>query len=327
MRIWHYVTVMASLVLVFVGLILWLSMPGRTYSQEDSIISPLPKHLTMTENNQVRILDFFQPLIEHFTGSDEETLAYTSKAALMYDLDTNKTLFEKNATQRLPMASLTKIMTAIIALENPYPGDTYYVDTTHMVGEDSMGLTPGETVSLEELMYGLMLPSGNDASEVLASHFPGGRQEFLLAMNEKAVALGLEDTRFSNPSGLQGDGEQYTTAHDLLVITKYAIDRFPLFREVVSTYQYEIPATETHKYFFLENATNLISTYPGVKGVKTGFTPEAGLCLVTYLEYDNHRVVGILLNSENRRMEMKELLDFSLTELGSTPPPFEEAVF
>lgn len=324
MRIWHYFALMASLVLIFVGLIVWLSMPQRTYSQGDAIVSPLPKQLTMSENNQVRILDFFKPFIESFTAPSEETLAYTSQAALMYDLDSNKTLFEKNATERFPMASLTKIMTAIIALENPFPGDQYVVDSTHMVGEDSMGLTPGEILSLEKLLYGLMLPSGNDASEVLASHYPGGRQAFLLAMNEKAVALGLEDTRFSNPSGLQGDGAQYTTAHDLLVITKYALDRFPLFREIVATYQHEIPATRNHKYFFLENATNLISTYPGVKGVKTGYTPEAGLCLVTYLEYDNHRIVGVLLNSENRRMEMKELLDYSLKELGINPPPFDE---
>lgn len=325
MRLWHYFIVTSSLLAAFVALLVWLAMPTLSYSQSDEpIVSPLPENLSLLENKQVRILDFFQPFIERFTEKQESQYAPTSEAVLLYDLDTNKTLFERNVDKKLPMASLTKIMTAIIALENPYPGDRYTVDATHMVGEDSMGLTPGEVVSLEELLYGLMLPSGNDASEVLASHFPGGREAFLQAMNQKAIALGLKDTQFSNPSGLQGDGVQYTTAHDLLVITKYALDRFPLFVEIVSTYDYEIPASRTHKYFYLQNATNLISTYPGVKGVKTGFTPEAGLCLVTYLDYDGHRIVGVLLGSENRRMEMKELLDYSLEKLGTTPPAFEE---
>ena len=126
------------------------------------------------------------------------------------------------------MASLTKIMTAIVALENKRDDNTYIVSARALVGEDSMGLSPGEELSQEELLYGLMLPSGNDAAEVLASNYPAGRTMFIQAMNDKAKALGLVDTHFSNPSGLQGDGMQYTTASDLLVITRYALENFPL---------------------------------------------------------------------------------------------------
>lgn len=299
-------------------------MPQVSYSQSDkTIVSPVPEYLSLSKNNQVTLLDFWTPFFEHFSRPSEKSLAPTSKAALMYDLTDNKPLFEKNADTKLPMASLTKIMTAIIALENPQEDDRYVVDESHMVGEDSMGLTAGEVLTLEELMYGLMLPSGNDASEVLASHYPGGREAFLKAMNDKAKAMGLTNTRFSNPSGLQGDGTQYTTAKDMLVMTRYALEKFPLFEKVVSTFSYEIPYTENHKYFYLENATNLISTYPGVKGVKTGFTPEAGLCLVTYLEYDGKKLIGVLLGSENRRQEMKDLLNYSLLKLGTQPPEFE----
>ena len=324
MKYWHYYFVTSTLFIVFISLLAWLAVPAFSQSDEpEAFVSPLPKGSTLSENNQVRVLDFFIPFIEKLQGKSGDDFAPTSKAVLMYDLVNNKTLYEKNARETLPMASLTKIMTAIIALENPLLSDQYLVKSEHLVGEDSMGLTAGEILTLEELLYGLMLPSGNDASEVLAGHFPGGRSAFLQAMNNKALALGLTDTRFSNPSGLQGDGTQYTTARDLLVITKYVLDNFPLFREVVQTFSHEIPATSTHKYFYLENATNLISTYPGVKGVKTGFTPEAGLCLVTYLEYGGHKVVGILLGSENRRMEMKDLLDYSLEKLGTPPPPFE----
>lgn len=262
----------------------------------------------------------WSPFIEKIQGNEKAIPNYTAKAVLMYDLSTNKTLFEHNATKKMPMASLTKIMTAIIALENRKPDDRYIVRSEDLVGEDSMGLTEGEILSLEELLYGLMLPSGNDAAEVLASNYPEGRKAFIKAMNNKAKALGVMDTQFSNPSGLQGDGAQYTTASDLLVITKYALDKFPLLSKIVSTYEYTIPATATHKAYHLFNETNLLTTYPGVKGVKTGYTPEAGLCLITLLEYKGHRIIGILLNSENRREEMKQFLDYSLRQVGITPP-------
>ena len=214
-------------------------------------------------------------------------------------------------------------MTAVIALENKRQDDRYYVSKSNLVGENSMGLTPGEVLTLEELLYGLILPSGNDAAEVLASNYPGGRAEFVKAMNDKASSLGLENTNFTNPSGLEGDGKQYSTAYDLLVITRYAIKNFPLFREVVATVEKEIPYSEDHKYFYLYNETNLLTSYPGIRGVKTGYTPEAGLCLVTYLDYEGHEIIGVLLGSQNRRQEMKDLLDYSLRLQGITPPPHQ----
>lgn len=246
----------------------------------------------------------------------------TANSVLMFDLTTNKALFEKNPRERLPMASLTKIMTAVVSLENPKNDNRYEVIGADLVGEDSMGLYPGEVLSLEELLYGLMLPSGNDASEVLARNSPFGRDGFVRAMNDKARSLGLTDTIFSNPSGLQGDGEQYTTAYDLLVITKYALENFPLLAKIVATPEYFIEETNTHSSYNLVSETNLLTTYDGVKGVKTGYTPEAGLCLVTYLEYKGHKIIGIILNSENRRAEMRGLLDYSLNSLGIKPPEF-----
>jgi D-alanyl-D-alanine carboxypeptidase len=169
-------------------------------------------------------------------------------------------------------------------------------------------------------MYGMMLHSGNDAAEVLANNFPGGRTAFVKAMNNKTKALGLKDTNFTNPTGLEGDGKQYTTSYDLVVMTEYALTNFPLFDQVAATFDFNILPTDTHKAFYLENETNLLTSYPGVKGVKTGYTPEAGLCLVTYLDFGGHKIIGVILNSENRRDDMKELLDYSLKSLGITPP-------
>ncbi len=290
------------------------------FEKKLSLLSPLPSFLQVRVNKEVSTIDLWLPALDFFKSAFFNQPEVNAKSALIFDLDSQKILYSKNPKERLPMASLTKIMTAIIALEHPKKGNKYLVTKDALVGENSMGLTEGEVVSLEDLLYGLILPSGNDAAETLASHFPGGREGFIRAMNDKAKSLGLMNTHFTNPSGLEGDGDQYTTAYDLLVITRYALSRFPLFGKVVATYQYAIPYTSFHKEFYLENETNLLTTYPGVKGVKTGFTPEAGLCLVTYLEYKNHKIIGVLLGGVERRETMKSLLDYSLKSLGVAPP-------
>lgn len=289
----------------------------------DSYASPLPDFLTLSKNSQVRLLDLWFPAVEKTHASSFDPNQLTAKSVMMYDLTDNKVIFEKAPDEKLPMASLTKIMTAIIAMENKKDDNKYEVKKEYLVGEDSMGLSEGEVLTLDDLLYGLMLPSGNDAAETLAGNYDLGRDGFIKAMNDKAKALGLANTHFDNPSGLQGDGIQYTTASDLLVITRYALENYPQFAKIVSTASHVIPEAITHKEYDLANETNLLTTYPGVKGVKTGYTPEAGLCLVTYLDYEDHKIIGIVLNSQNRRGEMKELLDYSLTSLGIKPPAFK----
>lgn len=287
---------------------------------EKPLAVPLPDFLAILQNKQVATLDLWQPSPEVVNNAGIQQPDIGATSAIMYDTVTNKILFEKNPTARLPMASLTKVMTAIIGLENKRSDDTYVVHASDIVGEDSMGLDAGEKVSLEELLYGVFLHSGNDAAETIASNYPSGRDAFIKAMNDKVQALGLTNTHFTNPTGLEGDGNQYTTATDLLVMTEYGLTHFPLFAKTAATVTYTISQTATHKEYDLENETNLLTSYPGVKGVKTGYTPEAGLCLITYLEYDGHRIIGVLLNSENRREDMKDLLDYSLKIQGITPP-------
>lgn len=301
---------------------------GTDFQKSKLLISPIPNFLRISENKQVTLLDLWSPVVQktHGSGGANDIGELTAHGILMYDLTTDKVLYERESKEHRPMASLTKIMTAIVAIENPRSDNRYVVSPEDIVGEDSMGVTAGEVFTLEELLYGLMLPSGNDAAEVLANNYPEGRAAFIQAMNDKAKAIGAVDTQFSNPSGLQGDGVQYTTPSDLLIMTKYALERYPVFSKIVSTPTHEIPATATHGTFSLVNETNLLTTYQGVKGVKTGFTPEAGLCLVTYLEYGDHKIIGVLLNSQNRRGEMKQLLDYSLNSVGVEPPPFEEPI-
>ncbi len=291
----------------------------RENSSNLDVDSPIPDFLNKEKNSQVSSIDIWSPILQKFFSSNN-TPEISAKSALVYDLTDGKVLYEKNAREKLPMASLTKIMTAIVAMDHKRSDDMYNVYPESLVGENVMGLTSGEILSLNELLHGLVLNSGNDAAEVIASNTMN-RTDFIKAMNDKAKSLGLKDTNFTNPSGLEGEGNQYTTSYDLLVITKYALNNYPEFAEVVSTPEYHMPATEEHKAYDLYNETNLLTSYPGVKGVKDGFTDEAGLCLVTYLDYKDHKIIGVILGSQNRRAEMKELLDYSLSTQGIKPPP------
>lgn len=289
----------------------------------DSIVSPLPFLIQSSPRKAFANNSYWRPKSDKEVTSTIDRPFLTTQSAISYDLTTGRLLYEKNGKEKSPMASLTKIMTAIVAFENIDVNSSIRVSkNAATVGENAMGLSEGEELSFEELLYGLMLPSGNDAAEALAQGSPMGRDNFIHEMNKKAEDLGLSNTHFTNPSGLEGDGAQYTTAYDLLVITKYAMEN-TLFLKVVGTYNHFIPATNKHKAYDLYNDTNLLTSYPGVKGVKTGFTFEAGLCLVTYLEHEGHTIIAVLLNSQNRRQEMKELLDYSLQAQGLKPPAHE----
>ena len=162
-------------------------------------------------------------------------------------------------------------------------------------------------------MYGLILHSGNDAAYAIAKNVSHGNvARFVDWMNIKAQELGLSDTYFADPSGL--DDNTYSTASDLIRLTRYAL-KIPEFREVVSTLSKEL-VSDTHKYIFLQNETNLLSSYPGVAGVKTGFTEEAGLCLITYVSNEGREVLGVVLKSVDRKGDMVLMLDHSFSTLG-----------
>lgn len=284
------------------------------------ISSPIPQALQNKAYNPLSNNGFWLPNTNKVTASSVKKPEIEGISVLSYDLSTNSLLYSKNINEKLPIASLTKIMTAIVTLENLKETNEITVGTqAARIGEDSMGLSAGEKLTVKDLLYGLFLNSGNDAAEALAAASPFGRSNFIHQMNKKAEDLGLTSTHFTNPSGLEGDGKQYSTAHDLLVIARYAL-KFPEIAKVVKTYEYHIPYTQNHKAFDLYNETNLLTSYPGVKGIKTGFTDEAGLCLITYLDYGGHHIIAVLLNSPSRRESMKELLDYSLKTLGVTPP-------
>jgi D-alanyl-D-alanine carboxypeptidase (penicillin-binding protein 5/6) len=240
--------------------------------------------------------------------------AVVAESAILVDLNSGKLLFNKNSSDKREIASLVKIMTAVIALEHKNLDDKVLIpEDATTIGENSMGLTSGEVFTLEELLYGLIMDSGNDSAYAIARSTAGDIGTFVKWMNIKAEELGLNDTKFFDPSGL--DDSSKSTAVDLVKLTRYALKN-PKFKEIVATVQKELPASSDHKYLPLYNQTNLLTTYPGVLGVKTGYTEEAGLCLVTYAKNDEKEVVGVVLDSVNRKGDMILMLDHGFSTLG-----------
>jgi hypothetical protein len=229
----------------------------------------------------------------------------TAEMAVILDGESGGVLYGKNAHTRVAPASLTKIMTAIIGIEHAKPLDRVRVDVDARTMWEStvMGLTPGEVVSLETLLYGLMLPSGNDAALAIGRHVAGSDARFVEMMNEKARALGLVDTQFRNPHGLDADGH-YSSPYDLAMMSRHGMQD-PLFQNLSATQHRESEG------YNLWNLNKLLGQYPGADGVKVGFTDNAGRCIVASATRNGHRVFVALIRSHDPVGESRMLLDYA----------------
>ena len=221
--------------------------------------------------------------------------AISAAAAILVDPATGDVLYEINADQSRPMASTTKVMTAVVVLENASLEDSVTVSAyAGAVGESSAWLDAGEVLTVEQLLYALLLQSANDAAVALAEHVAGSEEAFVGMMNDKARELGLEKTSFANPHGLD-EQNHYTSARDLAAIACYAMD-IPKFREIVATQSYEIP-WPGHPYpRVLENHNKLLKLYEGANGIKTGYTAGAGKCLAASSQRDGRELVSVILD-------------------------------
>lgn len=231
----------------------------------------------------------------------------TAVSGLVVDIDSGVILYEKNANLKVYPASTTKIMTGLITLEN-YPLSEYLRVNSSNIDGNEINLIEGEELTVENLLYGLLVASGNDAAEVLAENFYGGVKGFVAAMNEKAQKLGLTNTNFTNPIGYDESNHQ-TTAKDLSQLAVYAL-RNKEFSQIVSTSSVQIADASGKIYHLLKNTNVLIGKVDGVKGVKTGLTEKAGGCLVTLVERNNKRVLIVLLGSNDRFGETQKVIDW-----------------
>lgn len=240
-------------------------------------------------------------LIFCITPAVAEALEVSATAAVLMDADMGQVLYKKNGDRQMLIASTTKIMTALVVLEHAAPDDVITVTPDHMAEGSSMYLRAGETVRVEELLYGLLLCSGNDAALAL-TECAGGLTPFVALMNEKAAALGMAHTSFANPNGLDADGH-YSTARDMAVLAAAAVEN-PTFRRICSSRSVTIGQRT------MENHNRLLRQVEGCVGLKTGYTQAAGRTLVSCTERDGCRLVAVTLQDGNDWADHAALYDY-----------------
>jgi serine-type D-Ala-D-Ala carboxypeptidase (penicillin-binding protein 5/6) len=248
-------------------------------------------------------------------------------AGILVDIDSNTIVWQQNAHSQLAPASTSKILTALVALENFSPSHevTLTPPAVHLAWDESrMGLLAGQTLTVGELLTGMLLVSGNDAATALAEDTVG-MERFVGAMNAQVAALGLHDSHFTTPVGLQ-DPAQFSSAYDLAAISAAAVRRFPLFRDIVATHTADLAATSGHPEFFLQSINALLSIYPAAVGIKPGWTADAGYCEVGMAVRDGHRLISVLLDAPYDFSQSRHLLDWGFVQEGlpstlPTPTP------
>ena len=245
----------------------------------------------------------------------------SAQSAVVLTADTGAVLFEKDGHTPRPVASTTKIMTALLALEAAQErGDPLVDITQEMVAVEgsSMGLQAGDSISLTGLAAGMLLASGNDAANAAALYLDGSLESFAARMNQRAAALGMEDTHFVTPSGLDGEDAQglghLSTAYDMALLARAALED-QAFRQLCSSPSLAVEFAEPVKRVTYTNHNKLLTHYQGCVGVKTGFTKEAGRCLVSAAERDGALLIAVTLNAPNDWEDHTALLDYGFSQV------------
>ena len=261
-----------------------------------------------------------------FSSLRVRAVSTSAKAAIVIDGFSGEVIYAENENQKLPMASTTKIMTALLLSEN---GDLEKEITVSeemlRVEGSSMGLLAGDRVTYHDLLYGMLLASGNDAANVTAFRLGGTIDGFTKMMNQKAEELGLRNTHFETPSGLDSD-EHYTTASDLAKLAKAALENEE-FAKAAATYKATLNYGNPPYKRSLTNHNKMLLRYEGAIGVKTGYTKKSGRCLVTAAERDGKRIIAVTLNDPNDWEDHTALLDYGFDKINLTEiTPKEKSV-
>lgn len=250
-------------------------------------------------------------------AEDETSLAENAKSAIIMEASTGDILFEKNSYEKLPPASMTKIMTMLLIMENIENGNLSWDDeVTASENASSMGgsqifLEAGEVMSVKDMVKGIAIASGNDAVVAMAEKIAGTEEEFVKLMNNRAKELGLENTNFKNVTGLEAENH-YSSAHDMAVMARELIKHEKIL-EFTGTYE-DYLRENTDKKFWLVNTNKLVRFYQGVDGLKTGYTGEAGYCLTSTMKRGNMRIITVVMNepdSATRNSETVKMLDYA----------------
>jgi D-alanyl-D-alanine carboxypeptidase (penicillin-binding protein 5/6) len=293
--------------LVLSGLagLFFLSLPGQNFYQTIQVSAQPPL---------VRSVDFPLPSVFPYPVKTSSVTPpeISAQSAVIIDVDSKVVLWSKEPALSLQPASLTKMATALVTLENYQLEDILRVNHLYPEGAQ-MGLWEEEEISVENLLYGLLLPSGNDAAFVLANNFPGGVSDFVAAMNDRVGQLGLKNTHFANPTG-EEDEDHYSTAWDLAHLASWAMED-PIFRRIVQTSSILVSSADQTRWHELESTNILLKEGLGIKGVKTGWTEEAGGCFIAYVERGSEKLIVVVLNStdeESRFLDGRQLIEWAL---------------
>ena len=261
--------------------------------------------IVFADDEDFEVLDDFSPVINASSNIVTQP-TINSRAAIVYDKNSGQILFGKNENEKRKMASTTKIMTAIIVIENSNLDDIVTISSKAAgTGGSRLGLHTNDKISVKNLLYGLMLCSGNDAAVALAEYVGGSVSDFAVLMNNKCTELNLKSTHFVTPHGLDND-EHYTTAYELAIITKYALQN-DIFCKLVGTKNYTITINNSSKS--LSNTNELLGSLNGVYGVKTGFTNGANRCLVTAVKRNNLDLICIVLGADTKNDRTKDSIE------------------
>jgi D-alanyl-D-alanine carboxypeptidase (penicillin-binding protein 5/6) len=289
-----------KIVLAFLFLSL---LPGRNYYYSLDLNSHQP--LVRSINQP---LDSPSQYPVNFTGIPAPNL--TARSAIVVDVDSKTILFNKNPDLKLLPASTTKIMTGLIVIENYDLDDIVTITSVSDTGQ-KMDLEIGERITVENLLYGLLVQSGNDAATALAQFHPDGQDAFIALMNQKLKDLNLHDTQFTNAAGLDAYGH-YTTVHDLSLLAAVAMKN-PQFKKIVSTQGITVSDVDQTIFHQLEAINELLGQIRGLAGIKTGWTELAGECLVTYIKRGDKQIITVVLGSQDRFGETQQLIDWAFT--------------
>ncbi len=249
-----------------------------------------------------------------------------AKAYGVVDLDTGEIIAEKGLSERLPIASLTKVMTAVVALDLVSPDESFYISKRAAAEiPTKIGVIPGQTMKLNELLHAILMTSANDAAEAIRDGIDRKYNQdgvFIEAMNIKAQAIGLKNSHFANPQGFDSP-ENYSSVEDLALLTQYALINYPLIAEIVKKDYQFLAANYNHKQFDLYNWNGLIGVYPNTYGMKIGNTGKAGVTTIVVSEREGKRIVAIVLGAPGilkRDLWAADLLDLGFEQQLSLKP-------
>ncbi|WP_199623158.1 D-alanyl-D-alanine carboxypeptidase family protein [Paenibacillus alkalitolerans] len=243
-------------------------------------------------------------------AAEPPPITTNAAASAVIDVKSNRIVFQENGDKPMRIASLTKVMTAIVAIENGTLTDTVKVSHRAFGKEgSSLFLHLGEEMTLHNMLYGLMLRSGNDAATAIAEHVGGSVEGFAFLMNEKARLLGMKNSSFKNPHGLDEEGH-YSSANDMAILTAYALKN-PVFQEIVKTKVKTAPNPNEKWHYKWRNKNKMLSMYEGADGVKTGYTALAQRTLISSATRNGQQFAVVTLNDRDDWIDHRELLDYA----------------